>query len=338
MRVRAKVPAELMDQEHKSGTAVITQFQRLALVALTGAMLMYPSEILFWSALRPEHGPVDLALTWVAYTFAAWIFLLVLDWPQVRTWTGLLLAGAVYGWVVEGVISDTMYQTFPLGLVWTGLAWHALFSVIGIWFGVRQLQAGSLYLSVPAICCIGAGFGFWAAFWPSERADFPDAGGLLAQQLAAVLVFGAAQWACDQLPQAARQPHRYERRSATVLLLMAFGARAILAPSPVLLAFPLMLAVALWALKRWERGRATRPMFERWAGSRPSLWRRLELVCLPLAMAATYALIVRRFGPVPSNYVVLVATAGVSGVWFIGAIAAAVRARSYKHVFLGKSC
>ena len=47
---------------------------------------------------------------------------------------GVILVGALYGWLVEGVVAATVYGPLPVSLVWTGVAWHGLLTVgVGWW-------------------------------------------------------------------------------------------------------------------------------------------------------------------------------------------------------------
>ena len=112
--------------------------QRLAVVLATGYILFFYSERLFWSFPRPGDTFADLLLTWVVYSLLAWVFLLLVRQCRIAAFPALFLAGAVFGWLAEGVVVDTMYgnkdNPFPASISFTGLAWHALISVGVGWY------------------------------------------------------------------------------------------------------------------------------------------------------------------------------------------------------------
>src|SRR5262245_8408562 len=107
-----------------------------------------------------------IVVTWLGYSLFAFLFLCIVDHFRVHTVWSLVLAAAAYGWLVEGVFAQTMYLDFPVNLSWTGLAWHATFTVLIGWYHVRGVLVGDRrrrILRVAAI--IGAVYGLWAVFW-----------------------------------------------------------------------------------------------------------------------------------------------------------------------------
>src|SRR5208337_596700 len=80
----------------------------------------------------------DFLITWIAYCLLGWIFLDLVRRFRVASFTALFLCGAVFGWVDEGVVVDTLYgnptNPFPLSISFTGLAWHAMLSVCVGWY------------------------------------------------------------------------------------------------------------------------------------------------------------------------------------------------------------
>ncbi|GAB4457744.1 MAG: hypothetical protein OHK0029_18040 [Armatimonadaceae bacterium] len=143
---------------------------RSILTTLTvGFILFFYSETLFWG--RPGRAPLEeLVVTWLVYSVMTYLFLCVVRGFQVQGFASLFLAGALFGWLGEGVLAQTMYDMLPINLSWTGLAWHALISVSVGWYRLTiALQQGK----VPAILTaagIGAFWGVWAVMWwqPSE--------------------------------------------------------------------------------------------------------------------------------------------------------------------------
>jgi hypothetical protein len=86
-------------------------------------------------------------------------------WPGSR-WPAVVLAGAVYGFVTEGVLTVVVYGGFPFdpfAISYTSLAWHA---VVTVWFGLvllhRLLASGPTVRAVAGIALFGVFWGLWA--------------------------------------------------------------------------------------------------------------------------------------------------------------------------------
>jgi hypothetical protein len=115
----------------------------------TGYILFVFSERIFWAVWWPGSTIAELAITWLAYSAVAYLFLSVMQWSRADDLWSVFLAGAIYGWLVEGGLADTLYGTqpsapFPTSISITGLSWHALISVlVGWWATGRALANGS---------------------------------------------------------------------------------------------------------------------------------------------------------------------------------------------------
>lgn len=138
--------------------------------ALTlGLILFFFSETVFWG--RPDRAPLsDLLITWCAYSVLAAALLYALTLFMVRSAPALVLCGALYGWLVEGVLAGTLYDAFPLQVSWTGLAWHDLLSVCSGWYGLSwALRRGTRHTALVA-AGLGVFWGTWAVMWwqPAE--------------------------------------------------------------------------------------------------------------------------------------------------------------------------
>jgi hypothetical protein len=147
--------------------------QKLAVVLATGYILFFYSERVFWSFFRPGDRVADLLLGWLMYSLFAWVFLLLVRRCRIAAFPALFLAGAVFGWLAEGVVVDTMYGSpsnpFPASISFTGLAWHALISVgIGWYWQAKVLTAWNLRSIALFSVAVGLGWGLWAAWWPAE--------------------------------------------------------------------------------------------------------------------------------------------------------------------------
>lgn len=225
----------------------------LGAAAALGVIAVWGSENLFWST--PPDGFVvgELVITWLAYSVCAAAALSAVLVTGVQGWRAAFLGGAVLGWLVEGVVVGTMYDAFPLQLVWTPLAWHALVTgvvVVGLGRAAGRMQPHRRLLAWVAL---GLGGGIWAAYWPLERDAMPGPAATAAYLVGFGLAVPVANLALDRIGTVAL-PGRRVLLVAPALLLLAWVARVVLAPSPVLLALPAVLALTWWVMRRHGAG------------------------------------------------------------------------------------
>jgi hypothetical protein len=146
---------------------------RLAFALLSAAVLIVFSEKVFWYVTG--YTTLDLL---VGYFFPAFILLWVIDAFRVRRLAPLFLAAAVFGFVAEGMLTNTLYEGGPLAwfsVSWTPLAWHAPLSVLfGWWWLRRELVAGRARRVALGCAAVGVLWGLWAmAWWLPENATDP---------------------------------------------------------------------------------------------------------------------------------------------------------------------
>ncbi len=101
-------------------------------------VLMYVSEIMFTATSVLLSNLSYLLLAYLFYFMATWILLFIIEYFHVNDVWSLFLAGAFYGWILEGIYRTTMYSAFPIYLSWIGLAWHDLLSVIIFFYFIRR--------------------------------------------------------------------------------------------------------------------------------------------------------------------------------------------------------
>ena len=142
----------------------------LALALANGFILVFFSERLFWTVWRAGDTISDQVITWLAYSTAAYLFLSTIVYFRANTVWSVCLAGAGYGWLIEGTLAPTLYGTegsapFPLSLCVTGLSWHMLISVMVGWFGLpRALQSKRWMPTAGIAAAVGVFWGLWATF------------------------------------------------------------------------------------------------------------------------------------------------------------------------------
>jgi hypothetical protein len=82
---------------------------KTAVVLANGYILFFFSERVFWSFWRASDSLRDFVITWLVYCLLGWIFLDLVRRFRVASFAPLFLCGAVFGWVGEGVVVDTLY-------------------------------------------------------------------------------------------------------------------------------------------------------------------------------------------------------------------------------------
>jgi hypothetical protein len=268
--------------------------QTTSLVLGTGYVLFFFSERLFWSLWRPGDDIGTYGATWFVYAFLGYLLLATIRLFRVRDLWALFLAGAVFGWLVEGVYAMTMFGDaslpFPLTISWTGLAWHAPISVVLGWYGLRRaLQAGSIWPVLWLSLLVGAFWGFWALGWGLETPPIvPDGGAFFIHAMLATLVLGASQQLIGWGDPANFRPSRPGLILTIGVVLAFFGFVTLPAiPWSPLLIIPL-LSLVFFALRRNRAQEKGSDALAQLAAPVPLL-HLVGLACIPVAATAIYA-------------------------------------------------
>lgn len=143
--------------------------QRWAVIIGSTLVLWGISERIFWSLVRPDDKVLFMLLGVVPYLVATYCMFMVLQHFRVNTLAGVLLGGAVFGWITEGIVAMTVFGAGgippPFSLSWTGLGWHMLISVgLFMWWN-RILMAKSFIRSLLFSVIAGVVWGFWSMTW-----------------------------------------------------------------------------------------------------------------------------------------------------------------------------
>jgi len=302
---------------------MIAQWARAcAFILGNGFILFVFSERMFWSSWRADDDAGTILGGWLVYSLFAYAMLAILSLFRVSGLWALLMAGAAFGWLLEGIYAMTLFgdpsMPFPLTIAWTALAWHGpLVAVLG-WYGLRRaLQAPRVWPGLSASAGLGLFWGVWALGWAAETppvvATLPEfashaaaaAAGLAVSHMA---VGAGAGWA----------PSRAGLALAAGCLVAFFGIVTVpalpFAPA-VLLPLLALAAVALWRHRMQAHAPA---MLARMA--QPVLRRNLlGLVALPLAATAVYEA-GSGLGPFPIHQVLAVVTMAGGTALFIAAL------------------
>ena len=305
------------------------------LVLGTGYVLAFFSETVFWSVWRPADDLFGRVLTWLLYSLFAYLTLGVIRHFRLGDGRELLLAGAFFGWLCEGVYAMTVFgdpsMPFPFTIVWTALAWHAPISLLVGWYALglalRDVRLGPVVLLALGI---GLFWGSWALGWLAETPPVAvpplefilHAGATTALLALAHMAIGAGA-------PATYRPSRIGTAMAGALVVVFFAGVTVPAIPFAVLVLPPLLGLLWLALRRARSQRPEGCLLARFAAPvRPRNLAALALV--PLAATLVYAL-GRGALPPPAGLVhpLFAAATSLVGLALFGlSMAAAMRRRA----------
>jgi hypothetical protein len=148
----------------------------VAFVTLSAFIMMVGSEKVYWY-IQGIGQAGDLATLVLVYMIPTLVGL----WFVARGGTalpGLVLAGATFGWIVEGVITTELYGDGPIGPFFPSYfaGWHGLLSLVTLWYLFRKWAvAGDRRKLGRAAAVIGLFWGWWSvSYWLPDAIDDPD--------------------------------------------------------------------------------------------------------------------------------------------------------------------
>ena len=287
-------------------------------VLSTGYILFFYSELVFWARPRAEDTLANWLLTWLAYCLAGWAFLSTAAGFRARSAWAVFLCGAIFGWLTEGVIVQTMYEGFPLQISWTGLAWHALISVMAGWYGMRlALRRRQLWPALGAATGLGLFWGLWAIWWWVEHPDqIASLGEFAGYALVASLLLAGAYWLCDRLAGVRFEPKWWSAGVLSLVFAGLFIFGAIPAALQAALILPPLLGATFLALAHNRRAEAPGSPVDA-PGGRARLVNILCVLAMPLAAIAVYAAALSLNLRLPTGWVVYAITTPAGFVLFI---------------------
>lgn len=269
----------------------VNTFKNILYILSTGYIFVFFSEHLFWAHVRADDSLKSWVSTWIAYSLMAFIFLRLVSYFRVKTIWALFLAGAVFGWLAEGVIVQTAYEMLPWSISFTGLAWHALITVWIGWYAVQKaLLSSTVWSSIKLSSLIGVIYGIWAINWwvePDGRVSSIAEFAIFTFTTATLVIF--AYWLANLSSPTPMQWNRW----VTLVIVMLFGVYFFLVTvpaSPIAIAvLPILLGVAYWGLRQNRLNEDEGSLLETLTG-RASLKNFLGLFGLPITSTLTYAL------------------------------------------------
>ncbi len=282
----------------------------VVLALVLGGLSVWASENLFWMMPPPGITPLDFTLTLIAYSIAAAVALSAAIWSGLGGLAGAFLAGAILGYLSEGVIVGTVYLSVPFQLVFTPLAWHALITgglVLGIGRAAAVLRPGRMALIWAGLGLAGA---YWAQYWPSERDGLPEFWQFAGYILGLGLLVPLAHGAMDRLGHLPHPPD-WVLWIAPAIAVLVWGAQTVAEMNPVRLVLPVFLGLILWVMRRL--GLRSAPVS---LGTPVPFWQHLLFLIAPLIMVILAPLgWIQGWGTLAANWVVAVASCVLALAW-----------------------
>ena len=292
--------------------------QVIAILA-AGYILVFFSELTFWARPRPDDSLGNWLATWVAYSLVAVIFLWAVSWFKVRSLWSLILAGALVGWLAEGVIVQTTYEMLPLSISFTGLAWHDLISVVTGWYFLRIiLRTAPFWKATLAFALAGFFWAFWGITWWLEPdggvAPLPD---FSAYVVIASILLALAFWVFEKTWHVDRRPSKTTMLVVAGLFVIQFLLVAVPAyPFAPLVLLPL-LGLTFWGLHS-NRKREALQIIPEIAQPPTPLHNYLAVLALPLAAIVFYALALALDLRIHTNWIIyLIITPAGAVLWVL---------------------
>jgi hypothetical protein len=207
---------------------------------------------MFWARIRPEDSFSEWLATWIAYSLMAFVFLHMITYFKIANRWALFLAGAAFGWLAEGIVVQTTYESLPFSISWTGLAWHALITIWVGWYALRQqLTSHASFGTLKLALGIGICYGLWAIAWWLE----PDGGVATLVEFATFVLTTstlviAAHWLTNWSASEPFTPNRWVTGIVYGMFILYFLFISIPAVPIAAIVLPLLLRLVYFGLQR----------------------------------------------------------------------------------------
>ncbi|MCF6305095.1 MAG: hypothetical protein L3J33_06960 [Rhodobacteraceae bacterium] len=307
-------------------------WQRLAFAYGSAIILMFFSEYFFVNEAPVSELLHDLntepllaipALLSFAgfYTLFTYPMLVALSHFNVRSLSGLLLAGALFGWATEGITIPVIYESIPFSFIFPSIGWHALIDVLLGWYLLRLAMRKLGWLALGAVfILLGVAWGMWATwFWgpegmaPISPQDFE----LLAAVTAGFWLMGMIM--ADRFGRVEFKVSKWEFGMVGAIYLGLFWIMAMPYLPLSLLILPLVGATLLALWRGQAGGGAT--ILARLHPQRPRWWAYVLALLTPLSAVLVYPLMLGGNWQVPTQSIVVTLLL-VATLWFIWALVA----------------
>jgi len=282
----------------------------LLLPLCVGYVLYFYSEVVFWSQSYRPTLP-DVLMTWAAYSILATAMLCAMAGFRVSRWTGVFLAGALFGWLGEGVLVQTAYgEPLWVYLSWTGLAWHALISVCIGWYGMlRALQRRGWRAAAGVALGLGAFWGLWAVTWlqPEEGGHRVAVSRFAVQAVLFTLPLVLCYWVYPRLAPGHFRASRWMVGGIVVLAAAWFAFIAVPAASRAVLIAPVLFGLTLLTLWKHRQTQTGETLLTVSATHIP-VAKVLTVLLMPVSATGVYAAFLKSGWTPKTNMLVLFVT------------------------------
>ncbi len=267
-----------------------------AFVFLSSLLMVTASERVYWYV----HGASFESILVVAafYMIPALAGLWALGSGPSSRLHQVILAGAIFGFVVEGVLTTVVYEDGALPVMAAlFVGWHGLLSVVAFWYLARRwlVERKRRALAVGS-AAVGLLWGFWSIVYvlPEASEDFEEGfsimgpGEFAVYALVVGAAFAAAHYLIGHVWPERFQPGRWGSRGI-VLLMVAYAALAVIPAVPwAPVKFAVLVGGSLWLLRRSRRATADEPTAIAALQGHVRLRDVLLLLIMPVVAALTY--------------------------------------------------
>ncbi len=246
----------------------------------------------------------------------AFLFLTLVANFRLRSLAAIFLAGAFFGWLAEGVVVQTAYEDLPLSLSFTGLAWHALITILGGWYAMQKALRIGLLPSLLASLITGLFWGFWGVTWIYERDQPASPAAFALYSFLATILLAACLYLTPRIFSRPFSPFRWSVIGVSGLFLLLFFFGAVPAAPLSLLVLPLLfliLGMTFWRNRQQES--ADNPL--EWLGAPIPLRNIATLALMPLLASLIYGLCWLAGLSLPANWVVYLVTTPAGFILFL---------------------
>jgi hypothetical protein len=305
-------------------TAGMKRVHTIPLLLVLGYLLVFYSEFLFYGQRSDPTLPisplVDLIPLLLAYSAMAYLLLSMIRFFRVQSLPGLLVAGAAYGWILEGMVVATMYEAIPFTISFTALAWHGPIDILlGLYWIPRQLQNSPPGKIALVFSGMGILWGFWLV-WPWSEVGFGiQREVFLRFSLLTTGLLITAYWLLGRLDLKNFHPGRLPLILLGCLLALFYTQNAILNYGLLALILPFLLLLCGWALQQ-NRSRSPGGDILQDIGQKPRPLNLILLWLLPLTAYLTYSIFLVNSWHPPSNLILGLSGSLTGTALFLGAV------------------
>jgi hypothetical protein len=284
-------------------------FGRLIIAIATGYIWFFYSERVFWSFWRRGEDTFgSFFATWAVYAIAAYICLILIQQYKARSVWAMFLVGAFFGWLVEGVFAMTLFGAegipFPFTISWTGLAWHAIISVVLGWYVLQQALTHSFKRTAWVSGMLGIFWGTWSIFWSLERAEVVPVDAYVLHAFAVTVILICMQCMYGWLGMQQFSATRLEKITVGLLAVLWFGFVTVPTFGALAAVLPVLFGVLYLALRK-NKKTETRQSFLATLDAPITYMRSFAVLLMPLCATLIYALAQGMQLAPPTNFLVL---------------------------------